>query len=99
MSRHNSPLSRFRLALLACLALTVSALAARGEDPPFALNEKALERVDFEGLSLPTSVEELKRQYPEAMLDPDRFDKEVGLECYVVRTLKNADEARFYFCD
>jgi hypothetical protein len=63
------------------------------------LDQKALATFDFEGLALPKSVDELKRDFPEARPTRERIDEEIGLECYEVGDLKDADVARFYFCD
>jgi hypothetical protein len=84
--------------LIAVLCL-VSAAAWCGAQQWFDLNDKALETFDFEGLSLPTSVQKLKQEYPDARRDHERVDERIGLECHEVGNLKNAEVARFYFCD
>ncbi len=84
-----------------CLAaITAATLVseARG-DEWYELNGKALSSFEFDGLPLPTSPEQLKREYPDAEPDHERVDESIGLACYVVRDLKNADAARFFFCD
>jgi hypothetical protein len=71
---------------------------ARADDW-FDLNGKALAKFDFDGTTLPTSVDGLKLKYPAAKLEPERAEQSVGLECYAVDDLPNVDVARFYFCD
>ncbi|HEX5445979.1 MAG TPA: hypothetical protein VFW87_19275 [Pirellulales bacterium] len=66
---------------------------------PFDLNDQALATFDFEGMALPTSTAQLTREFPAARRDAERIDEEIGLECYEVDNLANADRARFYFCD
>ncbi len=72
--------------------------AAQG-DEWFDLDGQALAKFDFDGSSLPASVDELKQKYPAATLEPERAEQSVGLECYAVKDLPNVDVARFYFCD
>lgn len=97
MSR-NSTNSMLRLmaALAACGFSTAAHAEAREW---FDLDTKALATVTFEGLSLPTSIDELKEQFPQAKRTEDRVDRQVGLECYEVADLKSADLARYYFLD
>jgi hypothetical protein len=98
------PTTTFAPRPLLCFCLPLFALAtllavpARGEGP-FYLNEKALAKFDFEGMELPQNARQLKAQFPTAELDKDRVAGAAGLECYVLRDVKNADLARFYFCD
>ena len=74
------------------LGLLLGARAPAGEW--FDLNDKALATVDFEGMALPQSVVELRQQFPAAKRQLQRVDEEIGLECYELRNLKNADVAR-----
>jgi hypothetical protein len=73
--------------------------ARSGAGEPFELNDQALSTFDFEGLALPATTAQLAREFPAARRDRQRVDDEIGLECYAVGELKNADVARFYFCD
>lgn len=87
---------RTMLCCLLVLALSAVVTSARAGEW-FDLNDQALEKLDFEGLKLPRTPSDLQREFPQAQREPDRFDAEVGLECFVVRGLKNVDAARFYY--
>jgi hypothetical protein len=65
----------------------------------FDLNDKALAKLDFQGMALPANPAELLKRFPEAKRDRQRVDEEIGLACYEIGNLENADVARFYFCD
>ncbi|MEX0678210.1 MAG: hypothetical protein WD063_14100 [Pirellulales bacterium] len=80
------------------LGLLLEGAAARAGEW-FDLDDKALATFDFEGMTLATSAVEFEQQFPDAKRDREPVDEEIGLECYEVRDLKNADVARFYFCD
>jgi hypothetical protein len=82
-----------------CCALAWLLITPAGAGEWFDLNGKTLASFDFEGMALPDNVAELKQQYPDAHRDQQRVDEQVGLECYKLSDLKNADVARFYFCD
>lgn len=86
-----------RAAAVVVSALLFDAAASAGEW--LDLDNKALATFDFDGLAIPTSTANLRQQFPRARRDQERVDEEIGLECYEVRDLKNADFARFYFCD
>jgi hypothetical protein len=89
-----------KFAVGAFLVLGLGMIGAQcGAGEWFDLNDKALATFDFEGLKLPTSEEKLRREFPEARRAAGRVDEEIGLACYEVGDLKNADLARFYFCD
>lgn len=96
-SNYRTSLRRVAAALVAFGLLHGGTAVGAGEW--FDLNDKALATFDFEGMPLPTSAAELQRQFPGAKRDRERVDEEIGLVCYEVRDLKNADVARFYFCD
>jgi len=84
-------------AALGCVAMLACRAAAGREW--FDLDDKALRTFDFEGLGLPASAAQLKKDFPKVQHDAQAVDGEVGLACYSVRDLKNVDLARFYFCD
>jgi hypothetical protein len=65
----------------------------------FDLNDRALAKLDFQGMALPASPSELLKRFPDAKRDRQRVDEQIGLECYELGGLENADVARFYFCD
>lgn len=68
-------------------------------DEWYDLNEQALSTFEFDGSALPETVEQLKKKFPTAALEPERADNQAGLECYTVSNPPSADVARFYFCD
>jgi hypothetical protein len=80
-----------------CLLL----LAARtvAADQWFDLNDKALAVVSYDGKALPTTIEELKKEFPAATLDSEQSESKSRIECYLVDHLPTANSARFYFCD
>lgn len=65
----------------------------------YDLNDRALAKFDFDGIALPTNLEQFHEQFPAAQRDPQRAEQELGLACYVVSDLKGVDTARFSFCD
>lgn len=73
--------------------------AASHAEEWYELNEKALANIDFEGSILPANPANLLAEFPDARRERQRVDDEIGLACYEVGKLKNADAARFYFCD
>lgn len=85
----------------ACVAGCLLLFAARhaAADQWFDLNDKALAVLDYDGQSLPTTVEALKQQFPAATRDVERSNDEARIECYAVENLPTANVARFYFCD
>ncbi len=58
-----------------------------------------IDTFNFEGLRLPKDTAQLKKQYPSATSESIGLDDKVGLVCYVVKDLPQADLARFYFFD
>jgi hypothetical protein len=91
----------FRHAIFAVLSFAWAGLgvAPAAQADPWELNGKALANFAFQGKPLPSSVEQLKQEFPAAERDHERVDDAIGLECYLVPGLPNADLARFYFCD
>lgn len=81
----------------ACLLLVAANRAAA--DQWFDLNDKALSVLDYDGQSLPTTIDALKQQFPAATRDEDRSNDEARIECYAVENLPTVNVARFYFCD
>jgi hypothetical protein len=90
--------SRLAAGVIFVLSLPLATCDLRAQEW-FDLNDTALATFDFDGMSLPTSVEKLKQEFPAARRDQKRVDERIGLECYEVDDLKNAEVARFYFCD
>lgn len=90
--------SKRTIAVLVAFGLLVFC-ARCGAAEWFDLNDEALATFDFEKMSLPTSVAELKREFPTARRVDRSVDEEIGLARYEVRDLENVDAARFYFCD
>lgn len=88
------------LSAIAMLGLALgSAFGQTDEREWFDPNDKALATLDFAGLALPSNVAELKRTFPQAELEADKFQAATGLECYVVRNFKHVDSARFFYFD
>jgi hypothetical protein len=84
---------------LTAACLSAAAFSQQPNRNWYDLNDRALSKLDFDGIALPTNLEQFQEQFPAAKRDQQRVDRELGLECYVVDDLKGLDSARFYFCD
>jgi hypothetical protein len=77
------------LALVATAALASDSLETR----------VPLANFRFDGLTLPTSIDDLRQQYPSAVSDAIGLDEKIGLTCFVVKRVPAADSATFCFYD
>ncbi len=99
-TRSGFSIARRLLQSVPAILLLVAAVPASAEpleelDTPVVV----LDSFDFEGLKLPKNIDQLKRQYPKLTSDTIGLDEKVGLTCYSVKDLPQADLARFYFYD
>lgn len=103
MNPTHVPTMRFvavsRVAVLFCL-LAVGGLAgsARAEIPMDFVSD-TLAKFDFEGVTLATTPDELKKLLPTLESDEQKSEQKIHVDCYLAADLKTADAARFYFVD
>jgi hypothetical protein len=81
------------------VALLASIHWAGAVDMADDINPRTLSKFNFEGLSLSTTVDDLKQHYPSIEQVDDDIDQRLARERYTVKDLKTADVARFFFCD
>jgi len=93
--------TRQLIAAFSLLLLLAAGQAPLRAEPLDYLNipQVPIDTFNFEGLSLPKNTEDLKKQYPSATSESIGLDEKVGLVCFVVKDLPQADLARFYFFD
>jgi hypothetical protein len=83
------------LFFMTLMSTSATALADDGLEPPRVPRDN----FSFDGLKLPTSISQLKEQYPAAQGDSLVAEEKVGLTCCLVKNLPSADSARFCFYD
>ena len=93
--------ARRLLTLFSMLLLFGAGDTASWAEPLDYLNipEVPIDTFNFEGLRLPKDTAQLKKQYPSATSESIGLDDKVGLVCYVVKDMPQADVARYYFFD